>query len=245
MNPEEITLVTSIRNRNRFLNESIKGWINFPFKNILIFDMRDESCERAWDVVKPLNDPRVVCYETRYEYFFSNSIGTNALIDRADSKYILKLDSDICLDSTFFKLHSIDRPRHYFGGTDGMGLFGSFLIRKDFILESGGMDENFYGYGREDSELFERLSGHDGAICRPFYGGLRHIEHDNEARVCSTFKLPANSSDEFCFKLLKISMDRNDAYWRLVAWNNTFPRIRWSETSLENRNNILLIRKFT
>lgn len=231
----DTTIITVIRNRNHVLEQVLPTWTKHDVTQILVFDMRDKSCERAYDVVAGLGDPRVVVYETEYEYMYSPSLALNALLRLVSTENVLRLDADIQLRDNFFELHRLDDDSRMFGRTPDEGTTGSFYCKTKLPFSVGGFNENIISYGWEDIDVFDKLQWWRGIHLQPFdMSGVYHTPHTDKGRIYSLVKDVDSMTDEGAKRILDAYIQLNHVIKNNSNWNETSRMTQWKHTRIDD-----------
>lgn len=237
---ENTTIICAVRNRNAILTDSLRRWLRFDVREVLIVDFRDESCERAAEVVDSMQDPRLRLIETVHEYDFRRSIALNLAFVNATSPFILKLDADYLPEDDFFQENRIGEASFIsgFNGQSSEYLTGLLYAAKSQLEQINGYHEDLYYYGREDIDLSERM-----AVLYERYGfkenSIVHKPHSDTLRTqhCGSC-LP---------KYQREILDRCVLLNRLITiaspWGPERRRVQWSLSELE-KNRFLAVRSF-
>lgn len=230
---KDLTVVTAIRNRNVFLEQTLPTWLYHPVRKVFIFDMRDESCERAYDVVARMGDPRVIVYETQHEYAYSTSLAINAMLPLLETENLLKLDCDVKIEENFFDLHPLHTDNLVYGRTSSDGLTGSFYCKTGLLKSIGGFNENITTYGWEDIDVYDKLQWWRGADIQPFdLSCVSHIAHSVQNRIYSLLKNVDGVNDEQANAILYAFIHLNDVIKANTHWDETSRMTQWKHTKI-------------
>lgn len=184
-NCKKLTITTSIKDRLDFLKNSLPNWMKFPFKKIIIVDW--DSSDNVKEFIDSVQDGRIVFARVENEPEYRHSAARNfkmRLIEN-DDDIVLSIDCDVMLtykflNNIFLKKNIIYtvNPKYAVNGTAGTSIF-----TKGMYFDIGGTDENMcFGWGREDIEMFERMSNKYKNI---FYtqDHIYHQPHGDDLRV--------------------------------------------------------------
>jgi len=233
------SIVTRIRNRNDVFIGTIKNWLKFPINELVIVDWRDDGCERVWDVITQINDPRIKVIETKYEYRFIVGAAQNLGIASAVNPYILCLDVDYVLNDCFFDSIECDET-HFTHRHTNDARAGLLCFTKNMWETVNGFDENIVHWGCEDQDFSQRLQN-QGYTQIPWVDGIfEHIPHELSRSIDSQVQL-ANPHEAPGIRMLFVKM-----YEELVQrnpWTHKQKRVNWDVKQLQH-NRYLAIRKF-
>lgn len=228
-----VSIVCACMNRGDTLKVTLTSWLKFKeVGEIVIVDWSSsDSLEWVIDL-----DERIKLIRVDDQPYFNLSKAYNLAIDNATKDYVLKMDVDYLLNPyyNFFALHA--KPEidsFYTGNWSGSEdlifkhLNGLIYSQKTCLLEVNCYNENFEGYGWDDTDLYEILKSigkkrlyinHDYSII--------HIIHEEKVRTenyenkCIRFSARKN-------KRLKI-FNRRIVKWELLLKNKRFYSARAS-----------------
>lgn len=226
------TVITACRNRNEYLAQALPSWLRHDsISEIFIFDMRDKSCERAYDVVRQYDDTRLTVIETEYEYLFSLSMAYNALLPWIHSPFTLKIDSDIVLHPDYFKHHAMTESGNVMYGMNGSGTFGTFYMPTHPLVETG-FNENILLYGYDDNYVYEIFKREYGLNIKPHnLEFLTHIKHPNIKSAYGWIKVPENYNEAKYRYFLNECGKFNQIIMGFTQWDSSM-RIKWLFTQV-------------
>ena len=183
-NCEKLTLSTTIKDRLIFLKKSLPNWLKFPFKKIIIVDW--DSSENIKEFIDEVQDGRIVYVKVENEPEYRHAAARNFKMRMTDDEdIVLSIDCDILLTWKFLNniiirndvIYTLN-PEFTADGTAGTSIFS-----KKIYFDVGGCDERMkYGWGREDIDLFERISKKHNHIFLAAHQ-LVHQKHGDDLRV--------------------------------------------------------------
>jgi glycosyltransferase involved in cell wall biosynthesis len=179
-------------NREDTLKVTLTSWLKFQeIGEIIIVDWSSKnSLEWVLDL-----DKRIKLIRVDNQSHFNISKAYNLGIDNTTKDYILKMDVDYLLNPyyNFFELHTKPETNYYTGNYKGSAenpifqyLNGLIYVNKRYLLEVNGYNENFEGYGWDDTDLYLALNsmGHQRSFINHDYS-IMHIPHPHEARTAN------------------------------------------------------------
>jgi glycosyltransferase involved in cell wall biosynthesis len=185
-----VSIVCACMNREDTLKVTLTSWLKFTeIGEIIIVDWSSKnSLEWVLDL-----DERVKLIRVNDQPYFNISKAYNLAIDNASKDYILKMDVDYLLNPyyNFFELHAKPETDYYTGdhtGSEGDPIFqhlnGLVYIKRNNLLAVNGYNENFEGYGWDDTELYSILTskGKKRLHINHDYSTM-HIVHPQAART--------------------------------------------------------------
>jgi hypothetical protein len=189
----KVSLICAVKNRKEQLLFAIRSWILFKeIEEIIIVDWSsDESIDDIANI-----DPRIKIIKVPGEKYFHLSKAYNIAIRSCKNRIILKMDTDYILNPyyNFFNIYRINRGEFLTGSWSdkyldhNIGFFeylnGFIYAYKSDLLDIEGYNENFEGYGYDDSDLYSRL---EESGCRRLYlnhncAAIFHTPHANSKR---------------------------------------------------------------
>lgn len=194
-NCERLTLSVSCMNRNDFLVNSLRTWIKFPFKKIVIVDWSSdipviESIKKT--LPEAISDKLLVHRVDNMKYYEHSKV-RNLKISLCDG-WILCIDADVMLNNIFAKnLYFRDDEKLVYyvnNGPTGLGwdrgIYGTSIFHREIYDMVGGCNEDMHGWGYEDVDLYERFNKINCKE-RPLRAlSLNHQYHDDEMRTINT-----------------------------------------------------------
>jgi hypothetical protein len=165
----EYSAITAVKNRFPILQASISSWlVQEEIKEIVIVDYYSDDFNHGF--ITSLDD-RIKVISVKDKPYFNLSDAYNIAIQNCSYDNILKLDVDYFLnpyhklsdwlyydlDKTFitgnWKQNQLDNKLGFIENLNGF-----VVCKKEFLNKVGGYKGNQYGYGYDDSDLYERLS---------------------------------------------------------------------------------------
>lgn len=194
-NCEKMSLTTSCMDRNEFLIESLKTWIQFPFREIVIVDWNskkpvEESIRESFDseFISSLQVP-IKIKRVENERYYDHSRVRNLKVDLCESDWILCIDSDIKLNYKFANYFTLKDPIRFYcnlSRRSDRGLFGTSIFSKYLYKTVGKFDETLKYWGNEDGDFYDRAK-EIGFNCRDIRSiTMYHQEHSDELRSYNT-----------------------------------------------------------
>jgi len=185
-----VSIVCACMNREDTLKVTLTSWLKFTeIGEIIIVDWSSKnSLEWVLDL-----DERIKLIRVNDQPYFNISKAYNLAIDNASKDYILKMDVDYLLNPyyNFFELHAKPETDYYTGdytGSEGDPIFqhlnGLVYIKRNNLLAVNGYNENFEGYGWDDTELYSILTSKGKKRLRINHDySMMHIFHPQAART--------------------------------------------------------------
>lgn len=163
-----LSLTVGVKNRFNALKLSIHSWLQHDdIKEILIVDWDSDDMDHEY--LESLDDRiRILRFENKPEYNIAQVL--NVCINNSKYDHVLKMDVDYILNPYFSIrqwLH-LDWEKEFLSAIwtqksldNGLGfmenLNGFLAVKKEHIINVGGYDENFIGYGWEDCDIRNKL----------------------------------------------------------------------------------------
>jgi len=232
---KNISICAAIRNRNEIFRSTFQNWLRFEISEILVVDFRDVSCESVWDVVEPLNDPRIKVIETKHEYRWVTAIARNIACKHAAFDKMLMLDVDYTLSENFFERHGVEDNKFISGDQCKDSRSGLVYLTKNQFEAVNGYNENLMYWGYADTDLYNRLSQ---AGFTQEYADLRcvtHQPHDISMSFENQIRLNNIPSGEMLVQF-------NRHLCNSIPWTPQSKRIEWSVNQTEHPNRFLAVR---
>jgi glycosyltransferase involved in cell wall biosynthesis len=217
-----VSIVCACMNRGDTLKVTLTSWLKFKeIGEIIIVDWSSkESLEWVVDV-----DDRIKLIRVNDKAYFNISKAYNLAIDNATKDYILKMDVDYLLNPyyNFFKLHAKPEMSYYTGdysGSEGNPIFqylnGLIYVKRKYFLDANGYNENFEGYGWDDTDLYSTLSsaGKQRLYINHDYS-VMHIAHPATVRTENYENKRIQSS---CRNNKRLYRERGALSRRTVQW---------------------------
>ncbi len=211
MKTKNITVVTSSKNRTDNLIKSIRSCqkidrINNHF--ILDFDS-DENIK--------IDNKNITIFRIENEPLYWASRAYNALFNKVKTEYILKIDADTEMNSSYFnklKYDQYDLVVFELNNNDP----GNFIVKKEFIDKVNGFNEYIWSWGYEDHDLIRRIKSSKAKV---LYAKniVEKIEHPDKFRArVKTSKIFKNQ-DLFFYSLTKAYNDANGFLSHKNLWS--------------------------
>ena len=230
-----VSICTVIRNRNEIFRSTIPNWLHFDVFEILVVDFKDDACESVWDIVEPLDDPRIKVIETKHEYRWISAIARNLACEYAMSDKMLMLDVDYTLSQNFFERHDVADYKFISGDAEQDSRSGLIYWTKNQFRTVNGYNENLMYWGHADTDLYNRLS-QAGFVQE--YADLKCVAHRLHDRNMSFENQIAlyRSSDKGVF------LHFNRYLCDSMPWTTQSEKIKWSLIQTEHPNKSLAVR---
>lgn len=188
-----VSLVCAVKNRPRALLVALSSWVSF--KEISEFIIIDWSSDESLEFLSKL-DSRIKVIRVDDQKYFHLSKAYNLAIHNSTSEWILKMDCDYILNPyyNFFNKYQINSNEFLTGSyQDGsldtkMGfleyLNGFVFVSKKNLCKINGYNENFDGYGYDDTDLYDRLvrNGLDRVYLNHNELSIFHLPHQDSKR---------------------------------------------------------------
>jgi hypothetical protein len=184
-----ISLVTCCKNRNANLLRALPTWLDQPeIDEIVIVDWCSDTPVAEEIAAAGIADPRlrIARVEDEPRWILSYAFNLGFRLARRDR--ILKVDADIMLDPGFFARNPLPSQSFIAGNwrraEQGQSFVnGFFYIHRADLMAENGFNEHITTYGWDDDELYERLEAADITRIDVAEGTIRHLDHDDEARI--------------------------------------------------------------
>ena len=185
-NFEPVTALLTARNRSENLALTLESLKDIPdISRTIVVDWGSET--PVADSLGPGVEPSVEVIRSDSSSWHM-SAALNFGLAEIDSGWVLKLDADHLLQKSFFfsnpPLDGTFLRGHWADlALSDKGLNGLCLARAEDLRLVGGWDERIFGYGHEDTDLYDRLRS-QGLTERFLYPGTAtHLPHPASARV--------------------------------------------------------------
>jgi predicted glycosyltransferase involved in capsule biosynthesis len=177
-----ITMFTHVMNRSNNVYSNIRSWLSNNFDEIIILDWN--SKDNMSSELNKLNDKRIKYYRVENEDSFIRTHAQNLAFRLAGYDKVLKLDSDIKLNSDFNSKNVLNEGTFIVGdwrcarNDNEKHLHGNILVNLKDFYKINGYNEFIKNYGWEDSDFTIRLllSGLSHSIFNN--DTLYHVPHD-------------------------------------------------------------------
>ena len=227
------TIVTRVRNRNAILWDTLKNWLQFDVPEIIVTDYRDDGSESAWNVVKGLNDSRIKVIETKYEYMFAPTLAWNLGISQVKTEYILCLDVDDVLATTFFEQNVFGEKKFICGWGFG-SLTGAYYIKKEHHDSVNGFNEEMLYMGYGDIDLYMRLKAAGFSYYSFARNTIRHKDHPVRLKVVNQVQQKDDRvTGNNAYQLWWAFHECNVKISKLLPWTPESSRVQWKLTELD------------
>jgi len=194
-----VIVTTGSRDRLWPLCRALSTWLALKEVDmVIIVDWGSKIPIR--DAVDFLDDPRVRIYRAEGQSHWQNSkchnlevriaSGGGLLGLQCNDVILLRLDNDVLVRPDFLRLHPLRGDDFYAGNwrtvpplvSDKRNLSGTLLVDPKDVLAINGYNERLVHYGREDDDLYFRMSV-NGLVWREVdVVALEHISHSDKKR---------------------------------------------------------------
>jgi predicted glycosyltransferase involved in capsule biosynthesis len=190
----KITLATSIMNRESHLMESLKTWIKFPFKKIVIVDWSSdkpitESIKEHYGIDYKTLDERIEIHRVSDQKYYEHALARNEKMKHTEG-WVLSIDSDILLSPRFGRCICLGDNKKLIYKNDrnknDKALYGTTLFHKDEFDAVGGCNTKFHGWGSEDTTLFADMIDNGCKTRLLVAHTMFHIPHSDYERAINT-----------------------------------------------------------
>lgn len=186
---ENLTVATSVMNREEFLIESLASWIRFPFKKIVIVDWSSNTPISKVLKDKGIDDDRIHVVRIDDQKFYEHSLARNEKMKHTDG-WVLSIDSDVVLSPIFGStLHfGKDKKVIYMNSISraDKALHGTSIFHKDEYDSVGGCNSDIHGWGTEDTTLYSKMIDNGCKKRDMRTRTMYHIPHDDYLRTVNT-----------------------------------------------------------
>jgi hypothetical protein len=195
----KISLVTTCMKRADHLEQSLPTWLPHPIDEIIIVDW--SSPDNVKEVIDKYQDGRIVHVSVPNRIIYDRSRSRNVGVRSSTGYFLVLCEIDIKIGvQSLSCVHSTQNILYRFVDKECSGLAGMCIITKSMFENINGYNERFEGWGREDYDLFERLTKNNYPEKR-IIEGLKHIDHSDERRVM--FHITKNTKQsEYSNKML-------------------------------------------
>jgi len=199
-----LTLTTGSMNRLSALRRALPTWLALDeVDRYVVVDW--SSRESLVQALGDFNDPRLIIVRAVGQAYWRNAACHNLEIYLASqtclepSGFLLRLDNDVLVRRDFLARHP-PRLHGFYAGNwrtvpsivdDKRNLSGTLLARINHVKSVGGYNERLVHYGREDDDLYARLTISGYRWHELDLETLEHIPHTN----CERFKNLAAARD--------------------------------------------------
>ncbi len=187
----KIILTTGSMNRLEPLRRSLVTWVKLPeVSRILIVDWGCRDPLRRALLDHLLEDDRLVIARVEASHWQNSRCHNLELQLAADFDLLLRVDNDVLVAPDFFSRHPM-RSSHFYCGNwrnvphevdDKRNLTGTLFASPKDVLAAGGYNERLLLYGKEDDELYDRMSASGLVRLDVDLESLDHIPHPDATR---------------------------------------------------------------
>jgi len=208
------SLVTCCKNRNENLIRALPSWLALPeVTEIVIVDWSSDEPVADSLAAAGIADPRIRVARVEDEPRWILSYAFNLGFRLARGQRVLKADADIVLEAGFFAANPLGPGRFIAGNwrTAAKGqefVNGFFYIHQADLAAVNGFNEYITTYGWDDDDLYDRLvtAGMTRIDVAP--GTVRHLDHDDAARIEQPDAAQTGWDDLHALTLFKIRTNR-------------------------------------
>jgi glycosyltransferase involved in cell wall biosynthesis len=175
---DEVTLITTCMNREKFLLQSYKTWLDYGFSNIVVVDWSsDVPLQKNEDLNKSVKIIRIDGQEK-----FDGSKARNVGSEFVTTKYVMFIDSDIRIVRDL-NISNVENCFFRGGLPSDVNSSGTFFVEFSHFKKVKGFNETLSGWGYEDIDLYSRFMD-IGLRERVFaIDSLIHIHHEDVLRT--------------------------------------------------------------
>jgi hypothetical protein len=181
---EGISLFTAVKNRTKFLEESLITWIaHNDIDEIIIVDWDSE--ESLLPIVNKYQNGKITLFVVRDQPRWILSFAFNLAASLTTRTRILKVDADIKLSKDFFTNHPL-KPGNFYSGNWEMArndnerhLHGTYFGWREDFFRVNGYNEFIKSYGWDDIDLYDRLESLPLKHLDLNQDCLSHTPHEN------------------------------------------------------------------
>jgi hypothetical protein len=187
-----LSVVTCCMNRTQNLLRALPSWLQHPaVSEVIVVDWSSDASVETALAEAGLEDPRVKIVRVEGEARWILSHAFNAGFRAASCAHILKADADIVLAPDFFARTAVPDDGFVAGNwrraEEGQAYVnGFFLAPRKALAAVGGFNDYIRSYGWDDDELYGRLVHHGFRRLDIAPGTVRHLDHDDAARLGQT-----------------------------------------------------------
>lgn len=183
------SLATGCMNRAASLKLALASWLVCKkLDEVVVVDWSSEV--PLYEELNSIVDSRLRIVRVESQAFWCAARCHNVEINAATGDNLLRIDSDVKLDATFFEEHPIHQNDFFWNAWwknscgDDCHLFGTvYTKRKNFLLVNG-YNERLQSYGFEDEDIYLRLQKANIRRREANRRLLSHIPHDINSRLC-------------------------------------------------------------
>ena len=187
-NTHTISLASGCMNRPDILRQTLPTWLSCEeLDELVIVDW----CSKIplHEDLREFVDSRLHFIRVEEQTYWCAARCHNVEINAARGDNLLRIDSDIKLDSSFFREHPIDTDGFFWNASwkrscgDDCHLFGTIYTRRKNFLLVNGYNERLESYGFEDEDLYRRLQEAQVFGREANRKLMFHIPHDTKSRL--------------------------------------------------------------
>ncbi len=184
-----ISLVSCCMNRNDHLVQAIPSWLaHQEINELIIVDWSSEVPVEISLSEAGIFDPRIRILRVEDEGAWVLSHAYNLGFRAATNDTIVKVDSDVILDGSFFRQNPVGEGQFIAGNwrlaKEGQShVNGFFVVGRKELLGVNGFNERIVTYGWDDDDLYERLTKAGVQRVDVDPDTIRHIDHTDIRRV--------------------------------------------------------------
>lgn len=197
---KDITVVTCSMNRTEQLLKNIEECKNI--KNLyqhIVIDF--SSKEPIINSIKEVHD-RLKIYRINDQKIWWLSRAYNASFNLVKTKFTLKLDADVIIDSEYFNSLDYNLYDHVLF-TNNQNDSGNFLVKTKILNQINGFNE-YILRGYNDHDLIYRISNIYPDLKRStVYDKIHKQEHNNKLRVEASKPLLLTANENYYYGIVK------------------------------------------
>ncbi len=186
----KVVLTTGSMNRLSSLRRSLATWLELAEVDmILIVDWGSDEPLR--EALRDIRDPRLNILRVVGQKYWCNSKCHNLELRMVSNAGLMfRVDNDNLVRRDFFSRHPIATQSFYAVNwrsvppevDDKRNLAGTLLIEPKYLLAVNGYNERLIHYGKEDDDLYDRLTALGLQWREMDLDTLDHIPHDDSLR---------------------------------------------------------------
>jgi glycosyltransferase involved in cell wall biosynthesis len=180
---KSISLVSTCKDREKYLSQSLPTWVQLPFDEIIVVDWSSPGDVQA--IIDTNQNGKIHRILVRNKNDFNQSQARNVGALFASGYYLLFCDADIILNKNFLTpingdyLYTRTRTKEDIRES----LSGTAVCTKSMFEQVNGYDERQSGYGHDDTDFYYRVlkSYKEKRVFDKTM--LHHIDHPDYLRV--------------------------------------------------------------
>lgn len=186
-----VTITTGSMNRLEPLRQALSTWLALPeVDEVIIVDWGSNPPLSA--ALRDFQDPRIVIVRATDQLHWKNAKCHNLELRLASRAGLwLRLDNDTLVRNDFFSRHPYKPSRFYAVNwrsvpqevDDKRNLAGTLFASPRDVLRVNGYNERLSHYGREDDDLYARLTLHGYQWLEIDLATVEHIPHSDKVRL--------------------------------------------------------------